>query len=70
MRSNVNLIAYNPVQGLPYVRPADDAVVGFLDILRGRGVNAHARKSRGLDIDGACGQLRRRESTTLSLNRP
>ncbi|MFH1107793.1 MAG: 23S rRNA (adenine(2503)-C(2))-methyltransferase RlmN [Planctomycetota bacterium] len=69
MRSNVNLIAYNPVVGLPYARPADDAVVGFLDALRARGVNAHVRKSRGLDIDGACGQLRRRETTTLSLNR-
>jgi len=68
MRSNVNLIGYNPVEGLPYARPADDAVVGFLDTLRARGVNAHVRKSRGLDIDGACGQLRRRE-TTLTLNR-
>jgi 23S rRNA (adenine2503-C2)-methyltransferase len=68
MRSNVNLIAYNPVAGLPYARPAGDVVVGFLDTLRGRGVNAHVRKSRGLDIDGACGQLRRRE-TTLTLNR-
>jgi 23S rRNA (adenine2503-C2)-methyltransferase len=69
MRSNVNLIAYNPVAGLPYARPADDAVASFLDTLRARGVNAHVRKSRGLDIDGACGQLRRRETTTLSLNR-
>ncbi len=68
MRSNVNLIAYNPVAGLPYARPAEDAVVSFLDTLRARGVNAHIRKSRGLDIDGACGQLRRRE-TTLTLNR-
>jgi 23S rRNA (adenine2503-C2)-methyltransferase len=69
MRSNVNLIAYNPVAGMPFARPAGDVVVGFLDTLRGRGVNAHVRKSRGLDIDGACGQLRRRETTTLSLNR-
>jgi len=68
MRSNVNLIAYNPVAGLPYTRPAHDVVVAFLDALRARGVNAHVRKSRGLDIDGACGQLRRRE-TTLTLNR-
>ncbi len=69
MRSNVNLIAYNPVAGLPYTRPAHDVVEAFLDTLRARGVNAHVRKSRGLDIDGACGQLRRRETTTLSLNR-
>jgi len=67
MRSNVNLIAYNPVKGLPYARPADDTVVRFLETLRARGVNAHVRTSRGLDIDGACGQLRRRETTTLSV---
>jgi len=63
MRSNVNLIAYNPVKGLPYARPADDTIVRFLETLRTRGVNAHVRTSRGLDIDGACGQLRRRETT-------
>ena len=68
MRSNVNLIAYNPVAGLPYARPKDDTVVRFLETLRSRGVNAHVRTSRGLDIDGACGQLRRRETTSLSVN--
>lgn len=69
MRSNVNLIAYNPIQGLPYLRPSGDAVIRFLEVLRARGVNAHVRKSRGLDIDGACGQLRRRESAAVPLNR-
>ena len=61
MRSNVNLIAYNPVAGLPYRRPADDTIQRFLAALRERGVNAHLRMSRGLDIDAACGQLRRRK---------
>ncbi len=61
MRSNVNLIAYNPVDRLPYQRPAESAVVRFLETLRSQGVNAHVRRSRGLDIDGACGQLRRRQ---------
>ena len=59
MRSNVNLIVYNPVPGLPYVRPAPRVAERFLDTLRGRGVNTHLRRSRGRDIDGACGQLRR-----------
>jgi len=62
MRSNVNLIPYNPVKGLPYEGPSDQAARRFLDVLRERGVNAHLRRSRGLDIDAACGQLRRRES--------
>ncbi len=60
MRSNVNLIAYNPVAGLPYARPTPDAIRSFVGTLRDRGVNAHVRRSRGLDIDSACGQLRRK----------
>ena len=32
----------------------------FQNILRANGVNAHVRKSRGRDIDAACGQLRRK----------
>jgi 23S rRNA (adenine2503-C2)-methyltransferase len=70
MRSNVNLIAYNPVTGLPYGRPSGDAVVGFVEALRSRGVNAHVRRSRGLDIDGACGQLRRREGALVNVTTP
>ncbi len=60
MRSNINLIRYNPVEGLPYRRPTSDATQRFQGVLRDRGANVHVRKSRGLDIDGACGQLRRR----------
>jgi 23S rRNA (adenine2503-C2)-methyltransferase len=61
MRSNVNLIPYNAVAGLPYKRPSESAIVHFLNALRSRGINGHVRRSRGLDIDSACGQLRRRE---------
>jgi len=59
LRANVNLIRYNPVEGLPFARPESEAVVRFQSILRNNGVNAHVRKSRGRDIDAACGQLRR-----------
>ena len=61
LRANVNLIRYNEVAGLPYRRPESAAVVRFQEVLRKAGVNAHVRKSRGRDIDAACGQLRRRE---------
>ena len=60
IRSNVNLITFNPVAGLPYHPPTAINVKRFLDTLRSKGVNAHARPSRGADIDAACGQLRRR----------
>ncbi len=61
LRANVNLIRYNEVEGLPYGRPKSADVVTFQEILRHNGVNAHVRKSRGRDIDAACGQLRRKE---------
>ncbi|HEY3246503.1 MAG TPA: 23S rRNA (adenine(2503)-C(2))-methyltransferase RlmN [Phycisphaerae bacterium] len=61
MRSNVNLIRYNPVIGLLYERPTAEASLRFQRILREAGVNTHLRRSRGLDIDAACGQLRRRQ---------
>jgi 23S rRNA (adenine2503-C2)-methyltransferase len=62
MRANVNLIRYNPVPDLPYERPTSESAQSFLEALRARGVNAHLRRSRGLEIDGACGQLRRRHA--------
>lgn len=61
LRANVNLIRYNEVESLPYGRPDADDVVRFQTILRDSGVNAHVRKSRGRDIDAACGQLRRKK---------
>ncbi|HSV15517.1 MAG TPA: 23S rRNA (adenine(2503)-C(2))-methyltransferase RlmN [Tepidisphaeraceae bacterium] len=61
LRANVNLIRYNEVAGLPFGRPKADDVTVFQDILRNNGVNAHVRKSRGRDIDAACGQLRRKQ---------
>ena len=61
LRANVNLIRYNEVPALPYQRPTSDDVVNFQNILRNNGVNAHVRKSRGRDIDAACGQLKRKQ---------
>ncbi|MFO0973972.1 MAG: 23S rRNA (adenine(2503)-C(2))-methyltransferase RlmN [Phycisphaerae bacterium] len=61
LRCNVNLIRYNPVAGLPYRRPESRDSQAFQSVLRQAGINAHLRRSRGLEIDAACGQLRRRE---------
>ena len=58
LRSNVNLIRYNEVAGLPYQRPDSDDVRAFQRVLRETGVNCHIRASRGRDIAAACGQLR------------
>lgn len=65
IRANVNLIRYNEVESLPFLRPQSDAVVAFQTILREAGINVHVRKSRGRDIDAACGQLRRKAQQEL-----
>ncbi|MEM8873359.1 MAG: 23S rRNA (adenine(2503)-C(2))-methyltransferase RlmN [Planctomycetota bacterium] len=73
MRCNVNLLRYNEVEGIDYVRPRSPDVMAFQSELRRRGVNAHVRKSRGRDIDAACGQLRKkqeRESKLVQLGAP
>lgn len=55
----VNLIPWNDVTGLPYRRPTDDDLRGFIDTLRAGGVAVQVRRRKGADIDAACGQLRR-----------
>jgi len=58
LRCSVNLIRYNPVAERGYQRPSQAAVRTFAERLRRRGVNVQVRRSRGLDIAAACGQLR------------
>ena len=64
LRANINLIRYNEVSGIEFVRPADNAVAAFQATLRSRGVNTHIRASRGRDIAAACGQLRHETAAT------
>lgn len=57
--AKVNLMRYNPVPGAPYGRPTEEETIAFRDTLRSRTRTAVTiRQSRGLDIEGACGQLR------------
>lgn len=60
MKATVNLIPYNPVEGLEYRPPARSVCRDFRDRLTEGGVKATLRVERGQDIDAACGQLRRR----------
>ena len=53
----INVLAYNPVPGLDFKRPSDDKVDWFGRQLYPRAPAVTVRKSRGLDIDAACGQL-------------
>ena len=56
--AKVNLIPYNTVTGLDWVRPAEDVQEAFLRTLRNAGVDATLRREKGHDIAAACGQLR------------
>ncbi len=53
----VNLIEYNTVEGVSFHKSKEDRAQFFCDYLNNHGVNATLRRSRGKDIDAACGQL-------------
>ena len=55
----LNVIPYNPVEGLPYVTPTKKSIAEFRQILERGGVNVKFRQRKGSEIDAACGQLRR-----------
>ena len=55
--SKVNLIMYNPVEGLGFRRTAEKRLNAFIRILVRNKVPVTVRRSRGDDIDAACGQL-------------
>jgi 23S rRNA (adenine2503-C2)-methyltransferase len=63
-RMHVNLLRYNPtgvsLRGVVYAATPEARAETFLGHLRSQGVVAHFRRSRGKQIDAACGQLRRR----------
>ena len=56
----VNLIPLSPVEGFDGERPDDRACLAFLDTLLKAKINTTLRKSRGKEVDAACGQLRLR----------
>lgn len=53
----VNIIEYNPIAFADYQNAETDKIDLFADFLRQKGINTHIRRSRGKDIDAACGQL-------------
>ncbi len=53
----INLIPFNPFPNSGYERPSNNRIHRFKDILQQAGYNVTIRKTRGDDIDAACGQL-------------
>ena len=57
---HVNLIPVNPIKERDYVQPDVRVTTEFKNKLEKNGINATIRREMGRDIDGACGQLRKR----------
>ncbi|MCR5667902.1 MAG: 23S rRNA (adenine(2503)-C(2))-methyltransferase RlmN [Lachnospiraceae bacterium] len=57
---HINLIPVNPIKERDYVESSHKVVLAFKDKLEKYGINVTIRREMGRDIDGACGQLRRR----------
>ncbi len=57
---HLNLIPVNPVKERNFERPDRKNALAFKNKLEKNGINVTIRRERGSDIDGACGQLRRR----------
>ncbi|MRG48725.1 23S rRNA (adenine(2503)-C(2))-methyltransferase RlmN [Chitinophaga sp. SYP-B3965] len=53
----INIIEYNQVDGVKFQKPTEEATEAFMEYLSKHRVNARLRRSRGKDIDAACGQL-------------
>ncbi|MCH5285545.1 MAG: 23S rRNA (adenine(2503)-C(2))-methyltransferase RlmN [Akkermansiaceae bacterium] len=60
LNAKVNLIPYNTVQGLPWVRPSEEHCRRFCQALLSHRIPVTMRYEKGHDINAACGQLRLR----------
>ena len=58
----VNIIEYNPIDGANFSKPDEETTENFMKFLETNRVNARLRRSRGKDIDAACGQLANKDN--------
>lgn len=64
MNCHVNLIPVNPIKERDYVQSNAAVIAAFKNKLEKTGINVTIRREMGRDIDGACGQLRKRYITS------
>ena len=60
MSSSINLIPVNPIKERDYVQSNAKVIKAFKNKLEKNGINVTIRREMGRDIDGACGQLRKK----------
>lgn len=58
----VNIIEYNPIEFAKFEKPDEEKVEAFMKYLEKNRVNVRLRRSRGKDIDAACGQLANKDA--------
>lgn len=61
----INIIEYNPIDFAEFSKPTEEKILAFMNYLEKNKVNARLRRSRGKDIDAACGQLANKNSLTV-----
>ena len=62
--SKINIIEYNPISEATFRNTEADRLDQFADFLRSKGLIVNVRRSRGKDIDAACGQLANKTKAT------
>ena len=66
LKAKLNLIPYNPTPGTPYRAPSPEELLRFEKALWAKDITAIVRKSKGQDIEAACGQLRAAHEAKLA----
>ncbi len=66
----VNIIEYNPIENAVFIKPDEKTTDRFMAYLEKNRVNARLRRSRGKDIDAACGQLANKKGSQSGLPNP
>ncbi len=70
LNCHVNLIPVNPVKERNFMQPEAPYIAAFKNKLEKNGINVTIRREMGRDIDGACGQLRKRQMDSETKQQP
>lgn len=67
--AKVNIIEYNPIDGGEFTMTTETRLNAFVKVLEKKGVIVNVRRSRGKDIDAACGQLANKNKNGLTIRK-
>ena len=60
INSKINLIPFNPWEGCSFTTSRENRISKFSNVLKQKGYDILIRRSKGSDVDAACGQLKMR----------